>query len=132
MNEKSVKQNNGSNILNLFTGILIGYAITCIVFIIYAVLITYTELSESSLQLVVTVTSLFAVIVAGFDAVKSATKAGWLWGLIAGFIYYIILITIGIWINKGVYLDMRTASLGILSIAGGTLGGILGINIHKK
>jgi putative membrane protein (TIGR04086 family) len=82
------------------------------------------------MPLVVTVTCLIAVIVAGFDAAKGAESRGWLWGITAGFVYAVILAVIGVWLNKGFVVDSRTVTLGILSLAGGGFGGVFGINVN--
>lgn len=115
----------------LFSGVLIAYAITCIVFIGYAILLTYTSVTESNIPLVVTITSIISVMVAGFDAARVSSNKGWLWGLIAGFVYGILLICIMIWVQKAVIIDSRTITLVILSLAGGGLGGVIGINFKK-
>lgn len=126
-----VAEEKKSQITSLVSGIVIAYAITCIVFIGYAILITYSNFSGENLPLVVTITSLVSVVVAGFDSAKGAENKGWLWGIIAGFIYAIILMCIGLWVNKSFGIDSRTITLFVLSIAGGGLGGVLGINLRK-
>ena len=120
-----------NQIVALAGGIVVAYAITCIVFIIYAVLLKYSAVSEGNIRLVVTITSLISVIVAGFDAAKGAKKSGWLWGVIAGAIYAVILICIGIFINGDFTLDTSSVVLIVLSIAGGGLGGVIGINFSR-
>jgi len=115
----------------VISGVLIGYAITCIVFLGYAMLITYSNFTGQGLPLVVTITSLAAVIIAGFDAARGAESRGWLWGLIAGLIYVLILVCIGAWVNGSFKADVRTVTLFILAIAGGGLGGMMGINFRK-
>ena len=127
-----VTEEKHRQVTSLISGVLIAYAITCIVFIGYAVLITYSSISEQNIPLVVTATSLISVVVAGFDAAKGAQNKGWLWGLLAGLVYVVILALIGLWVNKGFAMDSRTLTLLVLSLAGGGLGGVLGINFKRK
>lgn len=115
----------------LFSGVMIAYAITCIVFIAYAILLTYSSVTEQNISLIVTITGIISVVVAGFDAAKGAKSKGWLWGIIAGAVYAMILLCIGAWINKGLVPDSRTVTLFILCVAGGGLGGVIGINKKK-
>jgi putative membrane protein (TIGR04086 family) len=129
--KNTVVEEKKSQFNALISGVLIGYAITCLVIITYALLITYSSLTGQNLPLVVTITSLLSVIVAGFDAAKGAKNRGWIWGIIAGIIYAIILVSLGIWINKGFVIDSRTITLVILCIAGGGLGGVMGINFKR-
>lgn len=117
--------------IKLVTGILVGYAITCIIFLGYSMLITYTSMSEKNLPVVVAVTTLLSVIIAGFDAARGAEHKGWLWGMGAGLIYILILAAIMMVVLKGFAVDSRTVTIVVLSIAGGGLGGVLGINIKK-
>ncbi len=124
-------QENKSQFLALFSGVMVAYAITCIIFIGYAILITYSSVTEAHIPLVVTVTSLLSVIVAGFDASRGATKLGWLWGILAGLMYVIILIAIGYFINRAFTFDSRTVVLIVLALSGGGLGGVIGINFKK-
>ncbi|MCL2617331.1 MAG: TIGR04086 family membrane protein [Defluviitaleaceae bacterium] len=121
----------GSRVGALMSGTLVAFAITCIVLIGYAMLITYSTFTGEGLPIIVTITCLAAVIVAGFDAAKGAPSKGWLWGMMAGAIYAVILVAIGTWVNRGFDMDTRTLTLIVLSVAGGGLGGVLGINLKR-
>jgi len=94
-------------------------------------LITYTQMSERNLPTVIAITTLLSVMVAGFDAAKGAPSRGWMWGILAGVAYVAILaIIMGVMI-PGFFVDGRTVTVVVLAVAGGGLGGILGINIRK-
>ncbi len=131
LSKKLVTDEKDNRITKLIMGVLVGYAITCIIFLGYSMLITYTSLTEDKIPLVVAATSLISVIVAGFDAAKGAENKGWFWGIMAGLIYAIILVMIMSLVLKGFYFDTRTATIIVLSIAGGGLGGVVGINFKK-
>lgn len=118
-------------IKSLFSGVMIGYAITIIVFISYAILLTHTSMSENNISLVVNITSIISVLVAGFDAARTQSKKGWLWGICAGFMYGVLLICIMIFFNGGMISIPRVVSLLALSLAGGGLGGVIGINLRR-
>jgi len=122
---------NKNNFKHLFIGVVMAFAITCIVFLAYAMLITYTNMSERNLPIVVAVTTLLSVMVAGFDAARGATNRGWLWGMVAGLIYVLILAIIVIIMLPTFAVDGRTVTVIVLGLAGGGLGGILGINIKR-
>jgi len=122
---------NTKQLKHLGVGVVMAFAITCIVFLAYAMLITYTDMSERNLPVVVAITTLLSVMVAGFDAAKGATHRGWLWGMGAGLIYVLILAILMIVLLPTFAVDGRTFTVIILGIAGGGLGGILGINLKK-
>lgn len=129
-NENKARQK--SPVLSLLTGLGISYAFTVLVFIVYAILLTYTEVTEKNLPLVVMITVVVSVLIAGFDAAKGAKQKGWLWGMGAGFIYAFIMILIGMCFKPSFSVDAKTIVTLILSLAGGGLGGIIGVNISKK
>jgi putative membrane protein (TIGR04086 family) len=116
----------------MVTGVLIGFAITAIILLGYAMLITYTQMSERSLHLVVAVTTLLSVMVAGFDAARGAHYKGWLWGMGAGFLYIAVLAIMMMVLIPNFGVDGRTVMILVLAVVGGGLGGILGINMKRK
>jgi len=118
-------------ILGVVMGVVIAYAITAIVFIGTALGITYTSLQETAVPIIVMITCVVAVIVAGFDASRKADKNGWVWGMVAGGLYALILIFIIIWINGAFIIDSRKIILTLLSVVGGGIGGAIGINFKK-
>ena len=130
-NHALVTEENKSQLKQLVIGVMIGYAITCIVFLAYAMLITYTQMSERNLPMVIAVTTLLSVMIAGFDAARGASQRGWLWGMIAGFVYVAIMGIIMVVMLPSFFVDGRTITVIVLSVAWGGLGGILGINVRK-
>jgi putative membrane protein (TIGR04086 family) len=124
-------QVNQIQIKRLIIGVLMGFAITAIVLLGYAMLITYTHMSERSLHIVVAVTTLLSVLVAGFDAARGAVYKGWLWGMAAGLVYIAVLALIMLVLLPGIGVDGRTVLVMALAIVGGGMGGILGINMKR-
>jgi putative membrane protein (TIGR04086 family) len=116
---------------HLSVGVLMAFAITSIVFLGYAMLITYTNVSERSLPTVVAITTVLSVMVAGFDAARGAENRGWLWGMAAGLVYVLIMAAIMVIMLPVFSVDGRTVMVFALGIAGGGLGGILGINLKR-
>lgn len=125
---KNTQETKKSLAMGLLTGVLMACAITCIVIIGCAVLLTYTSMTEQTLPFIITIACAVSAIVAGFDTAKAAEGKGWLWGIVAGGIFAFILVSVEMWVQKTVSLDTRTITLMILALAGGGLGGIFGIN----
>lgn len=125
-------QSQGKQFKALMMGVVMGYAITCIVFLGYSMLITYTSMTERNLPMVVAVTTLLSVMVAGFDAAKGADSRGWLWGMGAGLVYIMILTALMMSVLQRFAVDTRTITSIILALAGGGMGGILGINMRRS
>lgn len=115
----------------LFKGLIAACAITALVFAVYAILLTYTDVTEKNINLVVMLTVVVSVFIAGFNAARGADKKGWLWGMGAGLLYMVIMVFIKICAAPDLSFDSKTAMHLILSIAGGGLGGITGINVKR-
>ena len=125
-------QSHGKQIKALVVGVLVAFAITCIIFLGYSMLITYTGMTERNLPMVVAVTTLLSVMVAGFDAAKGAESRGWLWGMAAGLVYILILTGLMMSVLQRFAVDTRTITAFVLALAGGGMGGILGINLRRR
>lgn len=118
-----------SPMINILKAVMIAYAITVIVFIGYALLLTYTEMTEKYISIVVIVTTIVSVVVAGYDSARAVSSKGWLWGMTAGLIYAVISIIIGVVSMKGkIKIEFSTVAMLFMSICGGGLGGMIGIN----
>ena len=110
---------------------MIAFAITAIIFIGYAILLTYSPVGEEHLTLIITATSIISIAVAGFDVAKSSENRGWLWGITAGLIYALVLILIGVFTANKIIFSTQTFALILLAAASGGVGGIIGINFKK-
>ena len=120
-----------NNAKHMAIGIVMAYVITSIAFLAYAMLVTYTNMSEENLPIIVTVTTLLSVLVAGFDAARGAHAKGWAWGMGAGLLYVLILVAIMVVMLPTFAMDGRTLTTATIGVAGGGLGGMLGINFKK-
>ncbi|MCL2170855.1 MAG: TIGR04086 family membrane protein [Defluviitaleaceae bacterium] len=118
--------------MRLMVGIIMAYAITATALIATAVGITYTGLQETALPIIVAITCFVSVLVAGFDASRKAESNGWIWGMVAGGIYALVLLCIVIWVSGGFVADLRKLMLLVLAILGGGVGGMIGINFKKR
>ena len=131
-NNQNTAYDRKKQAVQILSGVLVGYGISCIGFIACALALRYTALSESSIPTLVTLICFISAVVAGFDSAKGAEGKGWLRGIIAGAVYAVILLIIGLWLTTGFKLDTRSVTLVLLSVASGGLGGIIGINFKKK
>ena len=126
--KKESKQKNGNIALCLIRGMAVAFAITCIIFIAFGILLTYTELSESSLPLVSLVCTALSAAAAGNDWAACMGKRGIFWGLIAGVIYTVLLYLITSLAADSFSLHLSGLMTLAVALAGGAVGGILGVN----
>ena len=118
-------------VLKILISLFIAFTIGIIILIGYALLITYTELSDKNLNLIIMIINIISVIIAGSDAAKIFKQKGWLWGMLMGFIYAFILNIIGLIVFKKIIFTSRNMINFLICIASGAVGGIIGINLRK-
>lgn len=131
--DKSVKRETNyvtekNQLKALVGGVCIGYSITVIVFIVYAMILTYTNISDKGMDIVVILTTIISVIIAGFDSTKNANSKGLLWGVLAGLLYSSILVIISSLLDGSFTFSPDTIVTILVAMASGGIGGVIGIN----
>lgn len=124
--EKKVASNG--TVLCLVRGMGIALAITCIIFIGFGILLTYTSLSEESLPVVSLVCTALSAAAAGYDWAACMKKKGLLWGALAGLVYAVLLYLITSLAADSFALELSGLMTVVVAVAAGAIGGILGVN----
>lgn len=125
---KAVKDNKASAALAPLKGVLLAYAITAVIFIVYALLLTYTQLSEKNNNAVVLITPVIALIAGGIKSAVSAKQRGLLWGVLTGVLYVAVMSVMGLLLLPDYSVGSKTLVCFLLGIGSGGLGGIIGVN----
>lgn len=135
MEYKTISQNSfflTCPIKTIFKNIFVSYAITLILFFIFAFVVTYTNVPYS----IVSPTSIFitiiSIVMVGILGGKNSTEKGWLTGCITGLLYMLILYIIGSIVYKNPGISSNGIWMIIIGIISGALGSIIGINNKKK
>ena len=126
-NEKTASKKEGNFISSALKGTGIALVITCIIFVICALVLTYTDISDSYMGIVSTLCTALSSLVSGFVWAKGRGKGGLVTGIVAGLVYCIIILAVSILAGGGP-LSMGTGICAIVSMAGGGIGGIFGVN----
>lgn len=114
--------------LCLIRGLAVAFAITCIIFIGFGILLTYTSLSEDALPVVSLVSTALSAAAAGYDWAACMKKRGLFWGMLAGLVYGLLLFLVTGLAGSGFSLELSGVMALIIALAAGGIGGILGIN----
>ena len=130
-NVKTKKEMGNSQILCMLKGIVMAYAVTCIIFITYGIVLTYTDITEEKLSLIALCCTVISAGIAGFDWARCAKARGILWGILAGLAYGLILFVLDGIAGSGFSVVGSKGLMILLAAAGGGVGGILGINMKK-
>ena len=112
----------------MIRGMAVAFAITCIIFIGFGILLTYTDISEKHLPLVSLVCTVCSAAVAGYDWAACMKKRGILWGMVSGTVYTAVLFLV-VSLAAGKFTAELSAQKTLISaMAGGIVGGIIGVN----
>ena len=126
--------NNKPNqsIVSLTKGSVFSYIITGVVFIIYGLLLTYTDTTEKNMQLIVMITTVVSVLIGGIIASKGVNSKGLIFGMLVGIIYALIMVMVSFCILPTIKITSKMVMIIILSLSSGGIGGIIGINTKKN
>lgn len=125
---KKKETKTGNVTLCLIRGMAVAFAITCIIFIGFGILLTYTELSEKNLPMVSLICTALSAAAAGYDWAACMQKRGILWGLTAGAVYAVLLYLITGLAADRFILALSVVMTLVVAMAAGAIGGILGVN----
>lgn len=114
--------------LCLIRGLAVAFAITCIIFIGFGILLTYTSLSEDTLPVVSLVSTALSAAAAGYDWAACMKKRGLFWGVLAGAAYGVLLYLVTGLADSGLRMELSVLMTLIVALAAGGIGGILGVN----
>ena len=115
-------------LINTIKGVGISIGLTMILLLIFAILLTYTNISEQWTQPVVIVLSGISIL-AGSSIVNSKQKnKGIIRGACVGLLYFVILYIISSSINLNFYINIPMIIMTFVGVVFGIIGGIIGIN----
>lgn len=119
-------QSGGVPIVNLLLYLILAYAGTFLVLLVLAFLYYKFRFSEDIVSGGVVVTYMAAGFLGGFLAGKKMKQKKFLWGLLMGVAYYVVLLVLSLIINRGIA-DFSGSMLTtlVLCAGGGMLGGML-------
>ncbi|ERM92195.1 TIGR04086 family membrane protein [Caldanaerobacter subterraneus] len=120
---------SGINFSGILIGVLVSYIITLLFFIIYALLLTFTSVSEMALPKFTIFVTITGVVLAGALSARNTASKGWLNGGIAGILYIAVMALLGTFLVKEFG---PSSSLAVKFLWGaflGSLGGMIGINL---
>ena len=122
---ENIKENKYMKILK---GLLISFVITLIGIFIFSLILTYSNISESTIPMVIIAISFVSILIGSTISTRKVRKNGMINGGLIGGIYILMLYLISSIINTGFNVNIYTIFMIVLGILAGLVGGILGIN----
>lgn len=118
-------------IKNVIKGAIISIVTTLLLFLVFALLLTYTNISETTIfPVIVVITGISILFGSSLGNIK-IRKNGLLNGGLIGLIYMLVLYFISSCFLGDFSLNSNSFILIIAAILAGMLGGIIGVNISK-
>ncbi|NLJ89824.1 MAG: TIGR04086 family membrane protein [Clostridiales bacterium] len=112
--------------INFLKSLLISYIISGLLLFLLAFLMLKLSLSGSVVNIGIVVVYILSALVGGFVMGKNSEKRRFIWGLITGVLYFLVLVIISTIMNTFTGLDTsRLLSAFIICAFSGMLGGML-------
>ena len=106
-----------------------GYALTAVVFMIVAILLVYTEMSEYSIPVIVSAVTALSCFLGGIISGRGIKQKGLICGGLSAVFYILVMLLIGIFAKSGTSLVTSSAPVIVMSLGAGAIGGMLGVNM---
>lgn len=126
MEINQVKENK--MIKNIAKGVGISLISTCIMLLIFAILLTYTSIEENIMDSVIIIITAISILIGSSIGNVNIKRNGLINGAIVGSSYILIIYLISSILNWRFSLNVKSIIMIVVGIAFGILGGIIGVN----
>lgn len=129
MNNVKMEANSNNMAIRIFKGLLFSLVITLVSIFIFSIVLTYSNISESTIPIVIVVLTFISIFIGTIIGVRKISKNGMLNGAIIGGSYVLLLYFISSLLNTGFTLNIYTIIMIVAGIISGIIGGIIGVNM---
>ena len=120
------------NIIRIIKGSIFSIILSLVLLLIFAVLLTYTEISESTIAPVVTIIVGVSILLGSTISTIKIKKNGILNGGLVGLIYTTILYIVSSIVLTNFSFNINSLIMIATSVIAGMIGGIIGVNLNHK
>ena len=120
-----------ANIMRIVKGVVLAISLSLILLLIFALLLTYTNISEDTMMPVVMTIVGISILIGSTICARKIKKNGIVNGGLVGLIYVLLLYLISSLCLVGFSLTMSSFIMLIVGLVTGMLGGIIGVNLNK-
>ena len=119
---------SGNNIKKILIGSGVSIIITIIGLIIFASLLTYTSIAESTIPTVTIVITIISILIGSSICMSTVKKNGIINGVLIGLIYIGVIYILSSVIEGNFALNLKSVIMIIGALLAGAVGGIIGVN----
>lgn len=116
----------------ILKNVALAYVIAMILFVVYAFILEFTNVPETSMPLFVFVTMLISVFISSSLSLIKFKENGLLNGGLVGLVYILILYILSSIFVTGFSINAYSFWMIAFSIIIGMIGGIIGVNMCKE
>lgn len=125
---ENMQVNENKTIINILKGVGISLIATVIMLIIFSIILTYTNIQESTINPVIMIITAISILIGSSLGNIKIKKNGLINGGIIGGIYILIIYLISSILNWKFSLNIQSIIMIITAVIFGILGGIIGVN----
>lgn len=134
--DKNVSMNkiklNNNNIIKVIKGSIISFLVSVILLFIFASLLVYTSLQETTIKPVVIIISIISILIGSSLSSIKIKKNGIINGALVGLIYILTIYILSSISLIGFNLNLYSIIMMIGAIVSGMIGGVIGVNFNAK
>jgi len=119
---------SGNNIKKILIGSGVSIIITIIGLIIFASLLTYTSIAESTIPTVTIIITIISILIGSSMCMSTVKKNGIVNGVLIGLIYIGFIYILSSVIEGNFTLDLKSIIMIVGALLAGAVGGIIGVN----
>ena len=120
-----------ANIMRIVKGVVLVISLSLILLLIFALLLTYTNISEDTMMPVVMTIVGISILIGSTICARKIKKNGIMNGGLVGFIYILLLYLVSSLCLVGFSITINSFVMLIVGLITGMLGGIIGVNLNK-
>ena len=121
-----------NNFLKILKGSIVSIIITLVLIIFASMILTFTNIPEAVIPAMIIIISAISILVGSIICTLYIDNKGMVNGACVGLIYIVVLYLLSSITVAGFNLNIKSSVMMLVSIIAGMIGGIIGVNLHKK
>lgn len=117
-----------NNLIKVIKGSIISILLSLVMLLIFATLLTYTNIKETTIPTVIIVISAISILIGSTMSSMHIKKNGLLNGAAVGAIYILTIYILSSIFIAGFNFSLKAIIMLVVSIIAGMIGGIIGVN----
>jgi putative membrane protein (TIGR04086 family) len=124
------EDDKSSKYMIMLKSILVCFIISFIMILIYALILSFSSISDASMSRVTQTILIISVAIASAYGGKRTRQRGWLFGAVLGLIFSILLVPFGMAVGQDFVIDIFLLAKMLVTAVVGAIGGIIGVNLN--